>query len=279
MNWKDRKLLIATKHLKELVIAPILEKELGVDCFVAEGFDSDELGTFTGEIERIYDPITTARKKCQMAMQRFNCDLAVASEGSFGPHPSVFFVPADDEFLLFIDKKNELEIVVRELSTDTNFNSAEIKSVNELKDFAASARFPSHGLILRKSKNEFSEISKGITDWKTLFEAYHKLSQSQGSVYIETDMRAMFNPTRMKVIEQATVQLANKINSLCPQCKAPGFSVTKNQPGLPCELCDLPTKSTLSLISECQKCSFAQESSFPEGKTKENPIYCDHCNP
>lgn len=279
MNWKGRKLLIATKHLKELVIAPILEKELGVDCFVAEGFDSDELGTFTGEIERIYDPITTARKKCQMAMQQFNCDLAVASEGSFGPHPSVFFVPADDEFLLFIDKKNDLEIVVRELSTDTNFNSAEIKSVNELKDFAASARFPSHGLILRKSKNEFSEISKGITDWKTLFEAYHKLSQSQGSVYIETDMRAMFNPTRMKVIEQATVQLANKINSLCPQCKAPGFGVTKNQPGLPCELCDLPTKSTLSLISECQKCSFAQESSFPEGKTKENPIYCDHCNP
>ena len=32
--FKGRNLLIATKHEKEKVIAPILEKELGVKCFV-----------------------------------------------------------------------------------------------------------------------------------------------------------------------------------------------------------------------------------------------------
>jgi hypothetical protein len=61
--FKGRSLLIATKHKKEEVIAPIFERELGVKCFVSADFDTDELGTFSGEIERKFDPITTARKK------------------------------------------------------------------------------------------------------------------------------------------------------------------------------------------------------------------------
>ena len=85
------------------MIAPILEKELGVNCFVDETFDTDALGTFTGEVERELDPISTAREKCLRAMKINNCDLGIASEGSFGPHPSMFFVNADDEFLIFID--------------------------------------------------------------------------------------------------------------------------------------------------------------------------------
>jgi hypothetical protein len=126
------------------------------------------LGTFTGEVERKDDPITTARNKCLMAMQLNNCDLAVASEGSFGSHPSIFFVHADDEMLLFIDKKNGLEIIVRELSTDTNFSGEEIKTEKQLADFAKQAKFPSHALIIRKAKDDFTEIVKGITDWETL---------------------------------------------------------------------------------------------------------------
>lgn len=78
--FKNRKLIIATKHEKETVIAPLLEKELGVLCFIDENFDTDILGTFTGEVERKFDPITTARKKCLMAMEANDCDLGVASE-------------------------------------------------------------------------------------------------------------------------------------------------------------------------------------------------------
>lgn len=89
--FEGRRLLIATQHKKEKIIAPILEKELGVRCFVSSNFDTDALGTFSGEIERSEDPINTVRKKCLMAMQTYDCDLAVASEGSFGPHPSLFF--------------------------------------------------------------------------------------------------------------------------------------------------------------------------------------------
>jgi hypothetical protein len=94
--FQNRKIIIATKHEKEQVIAPILEKELGVNCFVDETFDTDALGTFTGEIERELDPISTVREKCLRAMKANNCDLGIASEGSFGAHPSMFFINADD---------------------------------------------------------------------------------------------------------------------------------------------------------------------------------------
>lgn len=109
--FQGRNLVIATKHEKEKVIAPILESQLGVKCFVPSDLDTDKLGTFTGEVDRKEDSITTARNKCLMAMGLTNCDLAIASEGSFGSHPTIYFAAADDEFLIFIDKKIILKLV------------------------------------------------------------------------------------------------------------------------------------------------------------------------
>ena len=45
-----RKLIIATKHKKENVIAHLFRKAFEVECFVDPFFDTDRLGTFTGEI-------------------------------------------------------------------------------------------------------------------------------------------------------------------------------------------------------------------------------------
>lgn len=277
--FQGRKVIIATKHQKENVIAPILEKELGVSCFIDETFDTDALGTFTGEVERELDPISTAREKCLRAMKANNCDLGVASEGSFGPHPSLFFVNADDEFLIFIDTKNNLEVTVRELSTSTNFNGKQIQSEKELIKFAKDIDFPAHGLILRKSKDENTNIHKGITDIYTLKKTFELLQSKYNSVYAETDMRAMNNPTRMKVIEKAAEKLVNKIKSTCPQCKMPGFGITNAKTGLECSLCGSPTNSTLSYIYVCQHCQFTKEEMYPNKKTQEDPTYCDYCNP
>lgn len=277
--FQNRKLLIATKHQKENVIAPILEKELGVICFIDETFDTDTLGTFTGEIERELDPISTAREKCLRAMKKNDCDLGIASEGSFGTHPSLFFVSADDEFLIFIDKKNNLEIIARELSTETNFNAKELKTENELLDFANSIGFPTHGLILRKTKDDVSEIHKGITDLELLKTVFNHLHSKYHSVYAETDMRAMYNPTRMKVIKKAAKKLVEKIKSTCPECQTPGFGITQAKKGLECSLCGSPTNSTLSYIYQCQHCKYTKEDMYPNKKKTEDPMYCDYCNP
>ena len=277
--FKGRTLIIATKHEKEKVIAPIVEKKLGVTCIVQPSLDTDLLGTFTGEIERKDDPITTLRHKCLMAMESANCDLAIASEGSFGAHPSLFFVNADDELLMLVDKKNDLEIIARELSTDTNFNGAEIKTEDQLKAFADQTLFPSHSLILRNQKDSHQKIVKNIQDWETLVTAFNELVKEFGSAYVETDMRAMFNPTRMTVIEKAAVKLVDKSLSLCPTCGTPGFGITDIKDGLPCSLCHFPTRSTLSHIYTCSKCNNVKEEKHPHNKYVEDPMFCDICNP
>ena len=277
--FDGRKLVIATKHKKENVIAPLLEQYLSVKCIVPEDFDTDELGTFTGEIERKDDALSTVRQKCLLAMEQTQVELGIASEGSFGPHPNIFLAHADEELLIFIDKKNKFEIIARELSLDTNFNATTINCFHDLVDFVREVGFPEHAVILKVVVNNKITAIKGIQSWELLEESYNKLSKNNSQVVAETDMRALYNPTRMKVIEQATVKLVEKIKSLCPQCSTPGFGVINSKKGLPCEWCNLPTKSIISHIYQCQKCDFELEKMYPNNKKKEDPMYCDFCNP
>ncbi len=277
--FAGRNLLIATKHKKERVIAPLVVEALGIkDVFISD-FDTDSLGTFSGEISRKEDPITTVRKKCLKAMEFSNCDLAIANEGSFGQHPSFFFSAANEEFIVLIDQKNKLEIIERVISTETNFDAKTITSEEELLAFCENVQFPSHAVILRPAENDYTEIFKGIQDIHELKEAYKLLVSHYSTVYIETDMRAHKNPSRMKVIEEATKKLIEKIKSTCPICNRPGYSITEALPGLPCKQCHLPTKSTLSHIYSCIGCGHQQEKKYPHTKTWEDPTYCDFCNP
>lgn len=277
--FENRKLIIATMHQKESVIAPILEKELGVICFTDKTINTDKFGTFSGEINRELDPISVARQKCLNAMKINSCDLGIASEGSFGPHPTMFFANADDEFILFIDSKNKIEIIARELSTSTNYNAKQINNYQELLVFSEQVGFPEHGLILRKSKNEIKSIFKGIVCQRTLKNIFYKLKKKYDSVFVETDMRAMYNPTRMKVIEKATISLVQKIKSKCPTCLMPGFEITDSKKGLKCDNCGLPTNSTISYIYVCRHCNYMKQELYPHKRISEDPMYCNYCNP
>jgi hypothetical protein len=277
--FENRSLFIATKHQKEKVIAPLLNKEIQVNCFSSDGFDTDNFGTFSGEIERKNDALFTVRLKCIEANKYSKCDLVLASEGSFGAHPTLFFAQADEEILMLKDFKNDLEIVVREISLDTNFGSAAILNEIELLKFAEKSKFPSHGIILKSSEKNFQKVYKGIIDEKKLLLHFNSLKKQFGVVYAETDMRAMFNPTRMEVIALATKKLIDKIKSECPECSTPGFEILKANSGLVCEICNSPTHSILSLSYQCQKCFYQTTILYPKGKTKEDPTFCDICNP
>lgn len=277
--FRGRTLVIATMHGKEAVIAPLLEQELGVQCVISPEFNTDRFGTFSGEVKRQNDALETARMKCYAAMDASGCDMAVSSEGSFGPHPIYFFAQADDEIVLFIDRKNGIEIWARELSTHTNFNGKEVLSAEELNEFIQSCGFPEHAVILRESSTGMEYMHKGIRNVDQLHHAFHESMQRFGSAYIETDMRAMYNPSRMKVIEQATKKLINKVLSVCPACAWPGFDVTELKAGLPCSDCRMPTQSTLSIVYSCASCGFSREQLYPKGKEYEEPRFCDYCNP
>ncbi|QYJ68899.1 DUF6671 family protein [Flavobacterium litorale] len=277
--FEGRPLAIATMHKKESVIAPILETVLGVHCFTPYGLDTNTLGTFTGEIPRTLTPLEAARQKCHAAMELSNCDLAVASEGSFGAHPNIPFLPANEELLVLVDKKNDVEIVVRELSITTNFNGEEVRTMADLYAFAKRVNFPEHAIVLRDSRESNRAIHKGITRYTELENFFTALLKKYGTAYAETDMRAMYNPTRMQVIQAAANKLASKALVCCPACDTPGFGVTATEGGLPCSYCSLPTKSVLHHVSTCTKCNYTSTKKYPTGKTTEDPQYCDYCNP
>lgn len=277
--FKGRTLVIATMHGKEKVIAPILEKVLGVEIKLPDNFNTDQYGTFTGEIDRDLNPIEVAKIKCIAASKSTGCSLAVASEGSFGPHPSMYFMPADDEIMIFMDLKNDTIIKARVLSTQTNFNSSSFTDWNSAKEFAKKIGFPFHALILRKEQNNIKEVIKGIDNWNLLRNNFYAYLSKFGSVFLETDMRAMHNPTRMKVIEEVTTRLVEVISRKCPDCSWPGYDVDQTISGLTCELCNMPTKSTLALKYKCMKCNYSSIKEFPYGKKHEDPQFCDFCNP
>jgi uncharacterized protein DUF6671 len=277
--FDGRTIIIATMHDKEKVIAPILEKELGVKCATIPGLNTDLFGTFSGEVERKKSPFQTVRNKALAALELSDETLGIASEGSFGPHPSIFFIPSNEEMVMLIDSTNHIEIVGRHLTSKTNFNHREITSLKDLEEFKIDVGYPAHGIILKimdKSLNK--TIHKDLDEPKDL-DKQAKIALDNGhTISVETDMRAMRNPTRMLAIEQAVLDLIKNIKSVCPKCNTPGFVIRDAIAGLPCELCHLPTKSAKAYIYQCQKCDYSLER-LKEGVHFEEAMYCDFCNP
>lgn len=277
--FKGRSLVIATKHGKEKVLAPLFESHLGVRCSSTQDFDTDTLGTFSGEIPRKGSALSTAREKCLKAMELAQADLGVASEGSFGAHPHIPFIPSDEETLIFIDRKNQLEVFAVKLSTETNFQSEQIHSLDILLSFSERVGFPSHKIILKGQKGKELKLLKGIQSISDLVYQFTLLTDAGHIITAETDMRAINNPTRMKVIEQAALKLIEKIKNACPKCGAPGFQLTSAAPGLPCSLCKTPTASILEVVHTCQVCAHTEIKANPDGKSFEDPMFCPSCNP
>ncbi|MFN2430701.1 MAG: DUF6671 family protein [Cryomorphaceae bacterium] len=277
--FRGRKLVIATKHRKELAIAGPLIAGLNITPFVPEDFDSDQFGTFTGEIRRLGTPLENARKKAVLAAKRENATLAVASEGSFGPHPTLPFVSSDEEVLLLIDLKNGYEIHASYLTHETNFCGSSIDRTADLQTFSEEIGFPEHGIILKANdRSGESYIFKDFPNTASLCQKANKLLENQFRLSAETDMRAMNNPTRMRAIGEAAKILVEKVKSTCPGCSAPGYGVVETIIGLPCKQCRMPTRSIKARVYRCAYCGFTEEKINPK-KIAEDPMYCDWCNP
>jgi hypothetical protein len=281
--FSNRVGILATMHQKERVIAPILEQELGIKVIVPQDFNTDVFGTFTREVKRPGSQITAARLKAEKALEISGESLAIASEGSFAPHPILPDIYSNREIIILLDKQNELEIIGMEFSTATNFNYQVVETISEAYEFAELVGFPEHGLVVsfQQSTKNSNEIIKGIITEAKLIETFtFALNNSlDGKVHLETDMRAIYNPTRMKNIEKATYNLLSKINSCCPNCSAPGFDITEQIKGLPCAVCHTPTNLIHTVIYQCQKCNFMQKKLFPDYVEFADPAQCIYCNP
>jgi hypothetical protein len=280
IEFSDRIVVIATMHRKELAIAPILQTSLGVRVTVPQNFDSDLFGTFTRDVNRPTNQVETAKLKAEKALELADTDLAIASEGSFFPHP-MLGIPYNREIVLLLDTKHNFTVCGEFLSADTNFRHQQISSYEQAYDFAIKVGFPDHAIVLMQDAKTSAKqaIYKGITSEDLLKESVDELLKQSSQIHIETDMRSLYNPTRMNNIAKATEDLVRKLQQLCPNCNFVNFDVVERLKGLPCELCGLPTQVTRANIYRCDRCQFQQEVLFPDETQTADPMYCSYCNP
>lgn len=277
--FQNRTASLLTKHGKEMVIAPELKAKLQCQVQHTDAYDTDLLGTFTQETPRYGSQLDAARKKAKIGMELLDLDLGIANEGAFVNDPYAGIASWNNELIVLIDQKNDLEITGFAGGLAQN-DSAYINHWEDLERFAESALFPSHHLVIKPTDEYHPQSKKGIKDLPELRDAFEwaKSLCSKGVVYVENDLRAFANPTRMENIERATIDLVNKMGSLCPQCQTPGFWVKDIQRGLPCNACGLPTDQEIAKIWGCIKCDHRDTEGIKVLRFAD-PSKCKHCNP
>jgi hypothetical protein len=267
-----------TQHGKESLVAPLLEPALGCHVVRAQGYDTDLLGTFVGDIPRPNTQLQTARRKARLGMELSGASVGMASEGAFVADPFGGLMPWNIELVVWLDDVHQLEIVGKAQGPACNQQAA-LRSVHDLEKFATAACFPSHQLVLRPQSDSDSRMYKGLKDWDTLKAAFQACLEASNNelVYAESDLRAFCNPTRQAMIQRATQDLLMKVQSACPVCKLPGFSIVRHRPGLPCRQCLKATQLALSHTWCCHACGHHVEKSARHAFAE--PERCDHCNP
>lgn len=261
------KVVLLTKHKKLSSVAPALTV-LGFAIEEFADFDTDTLGTFSGEIERTLSPKECALQKAKKACELGDCDIGLGSEGSFGGGPMAGFMNWNTEILCFYNRLSD-SAVFAFAEGPTNVNNIKAKSFDDLT--AKIAKYPQQYWIYRKG----SEIFKGL-DSSTLSDM-HTTGILSFPVNLEPDLRAMHCPERRQILKKAAEDLARRLISPCPQCHQVDFVVKDIEKGLPCQLCQLPTQNPKFQLKRCDHCGY--EEKLPVEKAYADPATCGFCNP
>ena len=282
-SYQDVAAVLTSMHRKELVIGPILHEELGLVVELAPDINTDNFGTFSRDVERTGSQLDAARAKIAAGFRSAPwARVGLASEGTFGPHPYIPFLAIGRELVLLVDRDNGLDLTGYDETVETNFGHTVAPDLEAAFEFAHSAGFPGHGLIVSGSRDNKPApdvlLNKDVTNAAQLEAAVLEAVGRCGAAFVETDMRAHRNPTRMTSIERATRDLTRRFRSRCPECDQPGFDVVERIPGLPCAWCGEPTSVIMAEALACQACGHREERSVAT-KPVADPGRCNSCNP
>lgn len=288
---------LATRHGKERAIGRALHHGLGAELLHLPQIDTDRLGSFCGSQPRQGTALQACQAKARAALDCGGTGLAIASEGSFGPHPSVPFLPVGLEWLVFIDAGRNLTISEELLARRTNYSQLTLGpetlrfglEAAGLRDWLRQVGFPRHGLMVRPLGPEppgviepaAPLVAKGIHHVASLMGAMTQASAlaPAGQVRLETDMRAHCNPTRMASIRQLCFRLVRRLATPCPACGEPGWGRERSLAGLPCGWCGSATSLLRADLLACALCDHREQRPRADGLLQADPAHCPQCNP
>jgi len=277
-----RQAALATKHAKERAIARPFRFALGLELLATTDLDTDSLGTFSGEVPRVGVARDVCEHKARLGMAVTGLPFGLASEGSFGPHPFLPFIPAGIEIMTFVDNERSFVLSETFLAERTNYAHREARTIYDLASWLPAVRFPSHALIVRTKSDEVgAPVEKGIVSIDRLRAAIDRAvtTSKEGVARVETDMRAHLNPTRMAAIRRLAFRLARRLATPCPACTAPGWGQTGTVGGLPCEFCGTPTEMVRYQIFSCVTCDYREVKPRDDSRTSASQQHCPYCNP
>ena len=296
--YRGARIALGTMHAKERALAKPFARILGAELVVPHEIDTDAFGTFTGEIVRAGTMLDAARAKARLGMTRTGLKFGLASEGRYGPHPYILFIPGGREVMLFIDDERGIEIRESIVVTRTNYDSLALAQRDDVETALRRMRFPSHAVTVRPNQlsvkqhpSRQSSALPPVGSERLQFKGLRELcgvaqavetcaaSSSDGKALIVPDMRAHLNPTRMAMIRVAATKLAKRIGSQCPDCKTPGFGIVNVARGLLCADCGAPTQLPVAEIHRCAVCVFESRKPLRQDHERASPGQCEYCNP
>lgn len=278
--FPDPRIAIATLHGKAEALAPALNAlDLKLETV---DVDTDALGTFAGDVERSGSPREVVIHKARLGMAASGLPLGLATEASFGPDPTIGFMPLHVELLAFVDDIHSQVLVLEHATHDTNWQSQTGRTLDEVEPLLRSSGFPEHAVIVRPNVlRPGMPVHKGLRHRSELATVLAELAalSADGLARVDTDMRAHMNPTRQRHIATLGEQLAGRLARSCPACSAPGYGRIGVLVGLPCMDCGTPTGLVSSERHGCGACGHETRQPRRDGRISADPGACPLCNP
>lgn len=272
--YAGRTIAFATMHRKEELAREAFAGILGARI-TAPKLDTDQFGTFAGDIPRTLSPIEAARAKAELGMRITGLTSAIASEGSFSAGSG--WATRQTEHVLFRDQERGIELVE---STTGAFPVPPGRHITDRADALSYARrigFPAQGVIIQGHRPERIDPFKNVRSDADLERIVDQLLAENVPVSVLPDYRAHRSPARAETIRALCTRMAQRLATPCPDCGAPGFGRVGIIRGLPCALCRAPTHLPTADLLGCGLCQATE--AHPHRQSLADPQWCDRCNP
>lgn len=269
--YRDQWIAVGTRHGKEHQLSAAFRDVLGAHLLTPDDLDTDQFGTFSGEIPRTTTQVAAARAKAQLAMAVTGLPLGLASEASYGT--------VHEEVLLFCDAELGIEVLTGYRTLEIPGYPHRVRDHDDIPE-ALMLGLPAQGLIARPAVPlGAGGITKGIVDAGSLRTAIARAAAQSAdrTAIVEPDLRAHHNPSRRRVLARLAGSLARRLATPCPACRVPGFGRVEAEPGLPCRSCGTPTARPAIEIHGCPACD--HRARYPISPTAADPGDCPRCNP